>query len=157
MFLSLIKNVIYRHTTKIAYTLPRIACSWSISLPWTRVAPRGPDCRTRWSHSERGRMSVGVWCVTDLRLGDEATVRKAIAGPEGRCRREACCTRASVHTVPSAHLVVPEREWWSRVPCPVPRRTMEEQDRAHHGGRPHSVIQNLTGVFGFFSYKKYCI
>ena len=50
-------------------------------------------------------MSVGVWCVTDLRLGDEATVRKAIAGPEGRCRREACCTRASVHTVPSAHLV----------------------------------------------------
>ena len=44
-------------------------------------------------------MSVGVWCVTDLRLGDEATVRKAIAGPEGRCRREACCTRASVYTV----------------------------------------------------------
>ena len=77
-------------------------------------------------------MSVGVWCVTDLRLGDEATVRKAIAGPEGRCRREACCTRASVHTVPSAHLVVPEREWWSRVPCPV--HTTEEVVRAGRGG-----------------------
>ena len=34
------------------------------------------------------------------------------------------------------------------------RRTMEEQDRAHHGGRPHSEIQNLTGVFGFLSYEK---
>ena len=34
-------------------------------------------------------LSICVWGVTDLRLGDEATVRKAIAGPEGGggCRR----------------------------------------------------------------------
>ena len=29
----------------------------------------------------------------------------------------------------------------------------EEVVRAHHRGRPHSKIQNLTGVFGFISYE----
>jgi hypothetical protein len=32
--------------------------------------------------------------------------------------------------------------------------TTEEVGRAHHGGRTHSEIQNLTGIFGFLSYEK---